>query len=177
MRFGPALPIIASASGEPRPLPKTGKAPSFESLVRSVSKDIRSRAVLDEWLRLDTVKVDDDGLIHLNNAAFIPREDFTDVAFYFGRNLRDHIAASGHNLLGNQPPMLERAVYYEGLTPESAADLAALSRETGSKALIEVNKKAFELSQRDAGNASASHRISFGVYFFSTSENSKESGS
>ena len=170
-------PDYRDASGEPRPLPKTGKAPSFESLVRSVSKDIRSRAVLDEWLRLEMIKVDDAGLIHLNNAAFIPREDFTDVAFYFGRNLRDHIAASGHNLLGNQPPMLERAVYYEGLTPKSAATLAALSRETGSKALIEVNKKAFELSQRDAGGASTSHRISFGVYFFSTSDSSKDSGS
>ena len=46
--------------------------------------------------------------------------------------------------------MLERAVYYEGLTKKSAEELAALSREVGSNALIEVNKKAFEFSQRDA---------------------------
>jgi hypothetical protein len=45
--------------------------------------------------------------------AFVPRDDFADLAYYFGRNLRDHIAASGHNLAGNEPPMLERAVYYE----------------------------------------------------------------
>jgi hypothetical protein len=170
-------PDYLDASGQPRPLPRTGEAPSFESLGHSVSTDIRARVVLDEWLRLGLVRVDDDGLVHLNNAAFIPREDFADIAYYFGRNLRDHIAASGHNLLGNQPPMLERAVYYERLTSESVEELAALSRELGSKALIAVNQKAFELSQRDAANPSASHRISFGVYFFSAlDQSSKDSG-
>jgi len=167
-------PDYQDAEGAPRALPKSGPAPSFESLVHSVSTDIRPRVVLDEWLRLGLVTAGGDGLIHLNNAAFIPRGDFADVAFYFGRNLRDHIAASGHNLAGNQPPMLERAVYYERLTPKSAEELAALSREIGSNALIEVNKKAFELSQRDATEPAASHRISFGVYFFSTPDTASE---
>lgn len=173
-------PEYRNVTGAPLALPKTGKAPSFESLVHSVSTDIRARAVLDEWLRLGVVRAGDEGLIHLNNAAFIPREDFANLAYYFGRNLRDHIAASGHNLSGNQPPMLERAVYYDGLTPKSAEELAALSRGIGQKALVEVNKKAFELSKQDAAAESATHRISFGVYFFSapdgSSDNSKNSG-
>jgi hypothetical protein len=169
-------PDYLDAQGQPRPLPRTGEVPSFESLGHFVSTDIRARVVLDEWLRLGLVRVDSEGLIHLNNAAFIPREDFADVAYYFGRNLRDHIAASGHNLAGNKPPMLERAVYYEHLTPQSIEELAALSRDIGSKVLIAVNQKAFELSQRDAANPSATHRISFGVYFFSAAEASKESG-
>ena len=169
-------PAYLDAEGQPRPLPRTGEAPSFESLGHAVSTDIRARVVLDEWLRLGLVRVDGEGLVHLNNAAFIPREDFADVAYYFGRNLRDHIAASAHNLLGEQPPMLERAVYYEGLTPQSIEELAALSRDIGSKALIAVNQKAFELSQRDASSESASRRISFGVYFFSASDTSKEPG-
>ncbi len=163
------------ASGQPRPLPRTGEAPSFESLSHAVSTDIRPRVVLDEWLRLGLVRVDREGLVYLNNAAFIPREDFADVAYYFGRNLRDHIAASGHNLLGDKPPMLERSVYYQRLTPESIEELVTLSRDIGSKALIAVNQKAFELSLCDADRPSASHRISFGVYFFSASDPSKES--
>jgi len=169
-------PDYLDALGQPRALPRTGEAPSFESLGHAVSTDIRARVVLDEWLRLGLVRIDSEGLVHLNNAAFIPREDFADVAYYFGRNLRDHIAASGHNLLGNQPPMLERAVYYEHLTPQSIEELAALSRDIGSKALIAVNQKAFELSQRDAADASATLRTSFGVYFFSALDASTESG-
>ena len=72
------------------------------------------------------IRSDDKDFIHLNNAAFVPREDFDDLAYYFGRNLRDHIAASGHNLLGDTPPMLERAVYYEKLTPQSIAEVGGL---------------------------------------------------
>lgn len=169
-------PDYLNASGQPRALPRAGAAPSFESLGHSVSTDIRARVVLDEWLRLGLVCIDGEGLVHLNNAAFIPREDFADLAYYFGRNLRDHVAASGHNLLGEQPPMLERAVYYERLAPQSVEELAALSRDIGSKALVAVNQKAFELAQRDAADPSALHRISFGVYFFSASDTPRKTG-
>ncbi len=169
-------PDYLDASGQPRALPRAGAAPSFEGLGHSVSTDIRARVVLDEWLRLGLVHIDGEGLVHLNNAAFIPREDFADLAYYFGRNLRDHIAASGHNLLGEKPPMLERAVYYERLAPHSVEELASLSREVGSKALVALNQKAYELAQRDAADPSAFHRISFGVYFFSASDAPRKTG-
>lgn len=158
--------------GNPRPLAQntTADAPSFEDLVSSVSKDIRSRAVLDEWLRLDLVRLEDDGLIHLNAAAFVPKEDFADLAYYLGRNLRDHIAASAHNLAEGDPPMLEQAVYHEKLSPESIAELAALSRQLGRNALLEVNQKAFELSERDESAAKATLRVTFGLYFFSAAD-------
>ncbi len=32
------------------PLPRSGPAPSFDSLVASVTRDVRPRAVLDEWV-------------------------------------------------------------------------------------------------------------------------------
>src|SRR5882757_10087402 len=47
-----AAPEFTDANGDPLPLPRTasGDAPSFEQLVESVTKDVRPRAVLDEWL-------------------------------------------------------------------------------------------------------------------------------
>jgi hypothetical protein len=163
-------PDYLDGRGRPRSLPRTGARPSFESLVETISKDIRPRVVLDEWLRQGLIRVDDTDLIHLNNAAFVPREDFDDLAYYFGRNLRDHIAASGHNLSGDTPPMLERAVYYEKLTPQSIAELAAYTRKLAMQTLVTVNKKAFALARRDKGAPGASHRITFGAYFFSTAD-------
>jgi hypothetical protein len=163
-------PDYLDGRGRPRALPRTGAHPSFESLVETISKDIRPRVVLDEWLRQGLIRVDDKDLIHLNNAAFVPREDFDDLAYYFGRNLRDHIAASGHNLSGDTPPMLERAVYYEKLTPQSIAELAAYTRKLAMQTLVTVNKKAFELARRDKGAPGASHRMTFGAYFFSTAD-------
>jgi hypothetical protein len=169
-------PDFLDARGRPRALPRTGERPSFESLVETISKDIRPRVVLDEWQRLGLVGIDEKGLIQLNSAAFVPREDFADLAYYFGRNLRDHIAASSHNLLGSTPPMLERAVYYEKLTPQSIDELATYARELGAETLVAVNKRAFDLSQRDAAAADASQRMTFGVYFFSAADDPQDAG-
>lgn len=167
-------PAYLDARGRPRALPRTGGRPSFENLVASVSKDIRARAVLDEWQRLGLVHIDKHDRVHLNNAAFIPREDFADLAFYFGRNLRDHIAASGHNLEGGKPPLLERAVYYEKLTPKSIEELAAYTREVGQQTLLAVNQKAFELARRDAPAPDALQRMTFGIYFFTALDDPNE---
>lgn len=169
-------PKYLDTRGRPRALPRTGDQRSFESLVQSVSKDIRPRAVLDEWLRLGLVQIDKHERVHLNNAAFVPREDFADLAFYFGRNLRDHIAASGHNLGGGKPPLLERAVYYEKLTPQSIDELAAFTRELGQQTLLAVNQKAFELARRDAAAPDASQRMTFGIYFYTAPDDPKEAG-
>ncbi len=163
-------PDYLDTRGRPRPLPRQGGkdgGPSFDSLVESVSTDIRPRAVLDEWVRQGLARVDDEEFVHLDMDAFVPSEDFADLAYYFGRNLRDHIAASSHNLLGDAPSMLERAVYYEELSPRSVGELAALSRELGSDALVKVNQKAFELAEQDKGSLEATERMSFGVYFYS----------
>jgi hypothetical protein len=172
-------PDYLDARGQPRALPRNAASdgsPSFEGLVGSVSKDIRSRAVLDEWLRLELVSLSEDGLVQLNAAAFVPRDDYADLAFYFGRNLRDHIAASGHNLLGRDPPMLEQAVYHEKLAPGSVAEIAALARRLSKDALREINQKAFELSQKDETASDAEQRITFGLYFYSAPDDDAETG-
>ena len=162
-------PDYLDERGNPRPLPRHNSVvdgPSFEKLVGSISKDIRARAILDEWLRLKLVTLDDDQMVHLNSKAFIPRDDFEDLAFYFGRNLRDHIATSAHNLSGDKPRLLDQAVYYTGLSAASVEELERLSRKAGTDALIKINKRAFELADRDRKTGETTRRIRFGVYFY-----------
>ncbi len=161
------------SKGRPRALPRLaseGGAKSFESLVASVSKDIRSRAVLDEWLRMGIAHLDDEDRVRLNVDAFVPKKGFEEKAFFFGQNLHDHIAASVHNVLEQGKPFLERSVYYDHLTPESVAELANLSTELGMHALQTVNKRAMELEARDAGKDDATERMNFGMYFYSEEE-------
>jgi len=122
------------------------------------------------------IRIDEQARVHLNNVAFVPRHEFDDLAYYFGRNLRDHIAASGHNLGGNEPPMLERAVYYEKLTPQSIDELANYTRELGSQTLVAINQRAFELAGRDANGPDALQRMTFGIYFFSAPDDLNEAG-
>ena len=57
------------------PLPRLasqGGGASFESLAARVSKDIRSRPMLDELLRLGVVYLDDRDRVVLNVEAFVP---------------------------------------------------------------------------------------------------------
>ena len=156
------------AEGRPAALPRRGGPGeiSFESLVASVSKDIRPRAVLDEWQRLEIARLDDRDRVHLQMDAFVPSRDFDEQAFFFGRNTRDHLAAAVHNLRGERPPMPDRAVYYGGLSERSAEELAGLAEEVGMAALQRVNKRARILKRRDAEAADRGRRITLGFYFF-----------
>lgn len=165
-----ANPDYLDAAGRPRPLARFASedgAVSFEALVAGVNKDIRPRAVLDEWLHLGVARLDDDGRVHLSTDAFVPRHGFDEKAFYFGQNVHDHLAATAHNLMQNEPPFLERSVYYDNLTPASVAKLAALSKTLGMQTLQAINREARKLARQDASAAEAKQRMNFGVYFFS----------
>jgi hypothetical protein len=162
-------PEYLDEAGRPRPLPRQAPAAgeaSFEVLVESVSRDIRPRAVLDEWLRLGIVHLDAAGRVELDAAAFIPSKGFDEKTFFFGRNVRDHIAAGVHNLLGGAPPFLDRSVYYDGLNDESVRELKRLSEEKGMEALQAVNRRAMELQERDRGRRNEPRRINFGIYVY-----------
>jgi hypothetical protein len=164
-------PEFLDENGQPLPLPRLasdGGARSFEGLVASVSKDIRSRVVLDEWLRMRVARIDAQDRVCLNVAAFIPENGFTEKLFFFGQNLHDHMAAAVHNLSGPGQPFIERSVYYDELSPASIRELADLSAELGMQALQTINRRAMELERGDAENKRpADLRMNFGIYFYS----------
>ena len=162
-------PQYVNKQGHPIPLTRSAKdggEKSFESLVASVSKDIRSRAVLDEWLRLGIVHMDQNDCVCLDTEAFIPKQGFEEKAYYFQHNLHDHIAASVNNMLELGPPFVERSVHYDTLTKASAAELTALGEALGMQALQTVNRRALILEKKDASNPDANQRINFGIYFY-----------
>lgn len=174
-----AEPEYSDEAGRPKALPRLaagGDTPSFESLVASVTQDIRPRAILDEWQRLGVARIDAADHVHLAEEAFVPANGFDEKAYYLGRNVRDHLASAHHNLTGSPAPFLERSVYYAHLRPESVQELQDLSREAGIEALQRVNQRARELQREDEGQSDAQHRMSFGAWFFRARITEKESG-
>lgn len=158
------------ASGRPAALPRlasVGGERSFEALVARVSKDIRSRVVLDEWLRLGVASLNEDDEVVLNTDAFVPRADFGQMAGYFAHNLGDHAAAAVHNLLAEGTPWLERSAHFDALGAEGAQELGELAATAGMAALQALAGRAQELEARDAAEAGPKRRITFGVYFYS----------
>jgi hypothetical protein len=165
-----AAPEFTDQNGAPRHLRRAGDpgdGPTYEDLVESVTRDVRPRAVLDEWLDRGMVTIDEEGRIRLEEAAFAPRSGDDRQLYYFGRNLHDHVAAAVENVLAAQPPFFERAVHYEGVSPAMAEKMLALSREIAFEALQSVNREAQEELTKDGGGT---WRWNFGVYLFSEDE-------
>lgn len=160
-------------SGRPAPLPRLSSnvenadASSFENLVTLVSKDIRPRAILDEWLRLGAVSLDQDDRVCLEIDAFIPAKGFDEKAFYLGKNVHDHMAAARSNVQSTEPPFLERSVYYDQLSEASIAELADLSEKEGMALLKKLNKRALQLQKQDIKSKNTGKRMNFGLYYFS----------
>ncbi len=158
-----------SHKGEPKKLPKSTKGDNigFDTLVSSISKqDLRTKVVLEEWLHLGLVQIDNEGLIELRTEAFVTETGFDEKAFFFGKNLYAHIAAGAHNLAGGQPPQFDRSVFYNHLTEDSVATISTLIEKQGMETLKIVNAKSNELQKKDRGNKAATGRINFGSYFW-----------
>jgi hypothetical protein len=162
-----SMPDFLDDSGKPRPLLKTAKndEPGFDWLVCSVSKDVRSRVILDEWLRLNMVSVQGDYVV-LNQSAFVTNKEFNEMAYYLGHNVHDHLASCVNNILAEDEPMLERSVYYASLTEKSVNQLRDFASEQGNELLQQINKQAITLYDADKLKADANYRIRLGVYWY-----------
>jgi hypothetical protein len=162
-----ADPAFTDPQGHPLPLPRTaeGNASSFETLVSGITRDVRPRAVLDEWLDRGLAFTDAQDQIVLAEAAYVPRGDGAEgpQLYYFGRNLHDHIAAAVANIVGDRPRFLERAVHYDGLSKDLATKLEARAREIAMEALQQANREAHAACQTDPGG---DHRWNFGLYIY-----------
>jgi len=159
-------------------------AHDFEHLVQSVCKqDMRARVVLDEWLRLGVATIVDERWVKLNTLGFIPKKGLEEKAYYLGMNIADHIEASAQNLISEEPPFLERCVYYGGLSDESIESLKQDAEKQGMALLQTLNKKAIKLKIKDkkrfekqtenngtCSDSDQAQRMNFGLYFYSQAE-------
>jgi hypothetical protein len=168
-------PPYADAEGRPLPLPRTARTAgeaSFEGLVESVTKDVRARSVLDDWIGQEIVSLDPDGRVQLSRSAFIPRPGGEEQLFYFARNLHDHIAAAAANVATAGPaPFFDRSMHYDRLRPETVAQLEATARDAAQQLLTDVNRIALAMAEADDkaapdGTSAPVRRINLGVYVY-----------
>ncbi len=173
-----AMPEDA-ATGRPPPLPRSAPddAPSFERLVAEVTRDLRPRTVLDDWLAQGIVRLDAAQQVVLNTAAFLPRPGTAEQLYYFARNLHDHLAAASANVAGGQPAFLDRAVHYDRLPPAIAARMEAIGREAAQQMLLDINRRVLAMLEAE-GDAlppgEAGRRVNLGVYLYAENEDPKD---
>lgn len=147
------------------PLKSEGE-PSFDELVESVYKqNIRSRVVLDEWLNLGVVTLENNK-VKLCTDAYVPKESKSEKAFFLGQNIADHLSAASKNLLNDSPIFFERCVYYDDLSEESITELKEMVNDSGMLLLKQINIRASELKQLDNQKDCSKQRINIGLYLY-----------
>lgn len=158
--------------GRAKPLPRMSRGErgtGFDSLVRTVGRqDIHPRSVLDDWLRLGVVELNDKGEVVLLNDAFIPKQGFEEKVFFLAQNIHDHLATVTHNIAGDAPSLLEQSVYYGELSGKSVEQLHAIARRMLTGVLKELDKKAKALKKMDHAEQGTNnqYRMNFGAYFY-----------
>ncbi|MEM8741904.1 MAG: DUF6502 family protein [Pseudomonadota bacterium] len=160
------LPAYQRDTGGPRPLPRLGPAPSFESLVGEISRDMHPRTLLDELARQNLVAIDAEERIELRAPAFLPHDE-ADRLGYLGANLGDHAMAACANLTDEPSrPFFERAAHFNGLTPAALRELDTLARALQAEALAQIAARATALQSRDAGSPEAQGRFRAGAFVY-----------
>ncbi|MCX7278553.1 MAG: DUF6502 family protein [Burkholderiales bacterium] len=151
------------ASDLPDVLPFAGAQASFESLARSVSKDIHPRSVLLELVRLDVVE-EADGQVLLRRQAFVPNTSLEEARRLLAGSVADHIEAGVHNLsAGDGKTFLEQSVFADGLSPQSVQQLEQLANSLWRDVMAAMVKAAIPLCEQDEP-AGGNQRIRLGMF-------------
>lgn len=156
-------PDFAGPDGTPRALPRT---PDFETLVQTVSKDVRPRTVLDELLHAGLVEEGADGALSLKAQPLVGAARPSDKEVFFAANVGDHLAAAAENLLSDPAPFYERSVFYNQLSPDSVDAIEAQARAAAQSMLEALNAQSSALHRQDAQTDGARQRYRLGVYFY-----------
>ena len=156
-------------------LPRSGPAPSFESLARSVTQDIHPRSLLDELCRLGLARVDAEAdTVTAMQDALVPKQDSVRVLGFLGDNVGDHLRAAAENALGDGTQHFEQAVYADELSTESLEALKpviASHWQTLFQQLVPVLEA--RIADDKAAGRLRDQRVRIGLYAYGTSVTDK----
>jgi hypothetical protein len=162
-------PAYRDADG-PRVLPRTGAAPSFESLAQAITRDVHPRSLLDELCRVGVAAWDlDADSVALSAAAFVPRGDRARMLGFVGDNVGDHARAAVANVLAGSGRHFEQALF-AGELSAPAVDWARQQVALQWQALIAAMVPALEQRIEDDTRQGLAqpHRLRVGLYCFDT---------
>lgn len=167
-----ALPLYRNDAGEPLVLKRQGDAPSFESLARSITRDVHPRSLLDELVRLGLGQYDAaSDCVTLVHTDFIPQRDSAQMFALLGDNVGDHLAAAVANVIGDGDKHLEQAVFADELSAESAAALRTLIASHWQALRDELVPTITDLIEADKqAGRKQDQRVRIGLYSFSKTE-------
>ena len=165
-------PDCAGPDGQPMALPRSGPAPSFDSLAQSITRHVHPRSLLDEMLRLELARLSDDGqTVHFEPDRVSPTQDDAQMFGFLGANVGDHLAAAAANVTHRDRRHFEQAIYADELSETSAAAIADLARAQWARLRAELIPELERLIAADqAAGRPGNHRARLGVFTYHEAE-------
>ncbi len=161
-------PALRDAQGQPKAIPRQGEQGGFDALAQSVTRDVHPRAILEELLRLELVRIDDStGLIALHQMAFVPRTDRESMALFVGDNVGDHLQAATDNLLGDGRQHMEQAILADELSSESLQQVKQVIAQIWQEMLAKLADEFTRLIEQDRmAGRTQDMKMRVGLYSF-----------
>ena len=160
-----ADPALKTRGGAIRSLPRSGPAPSFEALARSVTRDVHPRSLLDELCRLGLARLEGE-TVHLVRDSVVPGDDSARLLGFMGTNVGDHLRAAVANVLSRGSKHLEQAIFAE-LSSASVAAFDQLMRAQWKSLLAASVPALQQLIDADRSAARArDQRVRVGLYTY-----------
>ncbi len=163
--------------GNPKVLPRrtSNHLLSFDDLVKSVTTDHRPSAILEELVRLGVVEKGSENQVMLHPGAFVHTGDFEDRLYAAGESTNDHLQAAFANVTMETPNFfLDRFIYSDELSDESAEALHQRAREHWQRVRTDTIEQAIEAEARDIERGKARKtRMRVGMYFYSETQDNK----
>ena len=164
-------PALRDVDGRPVELPRLPDergSPSFETLARSVTRDVHPRSLLDELCRIGVARHDEaTDRVCLLRADFVPDADRGGMLGFLGDNVGDHLNAAVANVTAAVPIHFEQAVFADELSETALVAVKALVRDHWL-ALVHGAVPALEAlieADRQAGRAQ-DRRVRIGMYSY-----------
>lgn len=164
-------PPYSDDAGRPFALPYEGDDPevaTFSNLVRDRMVDAPPRSLLDELVRLDLVRMEDDDRVSLQQQAHIPTADLEGKLTLMASDPGELFRTIVHNVENPESPWLQRKVVYDNIGSDALAELRELSRTAGEEFVRRANLLlAHQDRDRNPDAAGGERsRVALGVYYF-----------
>lgn len=146
---------LLDTGGHPLALMRTSNdqsTGSFDELVRSVTKDVHPRSILDDLVSRGLAILDEQDRVCLTPRAYVASHDANEKLLLAQKSLGAHFDVVGHNLdPATLRPMFERSAYYDNLPSAAIAELSLWAHQQSMQMLIELNKRAQALAIKPTG--------------------------
>jgi hypothetical protein len=162
-------PVYRDGKGQPRPLPRLGPEPSFETLAQAITRDVHPRSLLDELVRLGLVHWEETSdLVQLARETFVASGDSARQLGFLGDNVGDHLRAAVDNVLGGNDRLhFEQALFADGLSLPSIESVRPTVRAQWQQLLTTLVPALEVCVQQDAQHQPAPQgRLRVGLYTY-----------